>query len=77
MPTILILKGFRFFFYSNDHDPPHIHVEKDNKTAKYNLIPLELVQSKRFNASELKDIRIMVEDNVELFKQKWDEYFNN
>ena len=77
MPTVIVIKGYRFFFYSNDHDPIHIHVEKDAKTAKVNLIPIEFVRSKGFNASELKKIRIMVEENVELFKEKWNEYFNN
>ena len=77
MPTVVILKGFRFFFYSNDHDPLHIHVEKDEKTAKFNLEPVSLVKSKRFNASELRVVRRLIEDNVEQFKLKWDEYFNN
>ncbi len=77
MPTLIILDGYRFFFYSNDHDPPHIHIEKDNKTAKFNLEPIELVKSKRFNAAELKKIRIMVEDNVELCKQRWNEFCND
>ena len=77
MPTVVIINGFRFFFYSNDHEPMHIHVEKDNKTAKFRLEPIELLKSKRFNSSELKKIRIMVEENVELFNQKWNEYFNN
>lgn len=77
MPTVIIIKGFRFFFYSNDHDPVHIHIEKDNKTAKFYLTPVELVKSKRFNASELKVIRRLTEENEELFKVKWNEYFNN
>ena len=77
MPTLKILDGYRFFFYSNDHDPPHIHIEKDNKTAKFNLVPVELVKSQKFNASELKKIRIMVEDNVEFFKKEWNEFFND
>ena len=77
MPTVIIIKGFRFFFYSNDHDPEHIHIEKDNKTAKFYLTPVELVKSKRFNASELKVIRRLTEENEELFKVKWNEYFNN
>lgn len=77
MPTLKILNGYRFFFYSNDHEPPHIHIEKDNKTAKFNLEPVELVKSKRFNSSELKSIRILVEDNVELFKKEWNEFFNS
>lgn len=77
MPTILKINGFRFFFYSNEHLPIHIHVEKDNKTAKFNLEEIELVKSRGFNASELKEIRKLVSTNVELFKNKWNEYFNN
>jgi hypothetical protein len=52
-------KGYRFFFYSNDHLPKHIHVEKAEKTAKFNLEPIELVASKKFSASELREIRIL------------------
>jgi len=77
MPTVKIIYGYRFFFYSNDHDPIHIHVEKDKKTAKYYLQPFELVKSRGFNASELKKLGIIIEDNLELLKQKWYEYFNN
>ncbi|MBQ3439037.1 MAG: DUF4160 domain-containing protein [Bacteroidales bacterium] len=29
MPTIFIVFGFCFKFYSNDHEPVHIHVTKD------------------------------------------------
>ncbi|MDQ2718463.1 MAG: DUF4160 domain-containing protein [Bacteroidota bacterium] len=35
----------------------HIHVEKDNKTAKFNIEFIELVRSSKFNAKELKDVR--------------------
>ncbi len=77
MPTILIKNGYRFFFYSNDHNPPHIHIEKDNKTAKYNLNPVELVSSKGFKATEISKIRNIVQENNNLFTRKWDEYFNN
>ncbi len=76
MPTILRIKGFRFFFYSNDHTPIHIHVEKDNKTAKFYLNPVELERSRGFNAKEIKELRKLVNDNFELFKNKWNEYFN-
>ena len=59
MPTILNKNGFRFFFYVNDHYPMHIHVEKDDKTAKF------------------KNIRKLVEENIELFKNKWKEFYDN
>lgn len=77
MPTILIKDGYRFFFYSNDHEPVHIHIEKNNRTAKFNLSPIELVRSSKFNAKELKVMRKLVEENIDLFKIKWNEYFNN
>jgi len=77
MPTILRIKGYRFFFYSNDHSPAHIHVEKDDKTAKFKLDTLNLARSKGFNAKEISEIRTYVADNIDLFKSKWNEYFNN
>jgi len=77
MPVILLLYGYRFFFYANDHLPKHIHVEKGEGTAKFNLYPVELVRSRRFNASEINYIRKLVLENRELFSDKWDEYFNN
>jgi len=75
MPTILRIKGYRFFFYINDHSPPHIHIEKGKSTAKYLLSNARLVRSKRFNSSELSEIRKLVLQNQELLKQKWDEHF--
>jgi len=68
--TILRTKGYRFFFYINDHHPPHIHVEKERSTAKFLLKNAELVKSKRFNASELSEMRKIILENIELFKTK-------
>ncbi len=77
MPTILLTKGYRFFFYINDHTPPHIHIEKNRSTAKFFLKNAELAKSKRFNAKELSEIRNIIVENLELFKTKWDEHFTN
>ena len=77
LPTVLIHRNYRFFFYCNDHSPVHIHVEKKGKTAKFNLEPLELIRSNKFNALELRRIRKLIEVNQELFKHKWNEFFNN
>ena len=76
MPTVVIIDGFRFFFYSNEHLPKHIHVEKAEKTAKFDIEVVELTKSYRFSASELKLIRKLIEVNQELFIQKWDEFFS-
>lgn len=43
MPTYFLFNGMRFFFYSNDHEPIHIHVTKAKggreAKAKFNAIP--------------------------------------
>ncbi len=76
MPTVVIINGYRFFFYVNDHSPVHIHIEKGDGTAKFNLEPIELLKSRRFKANEIVEMRKLVIRNTELFKDKWDEYFN-
>ena len=36
MPTILLIFGWRFYFYSNENNEPiHIHVEKAEMEAKF------------------------------------------
>ena len=77
MPTVFYIEGFRFFFYSNEHLPKHIHVEKAEKTAKFNIENIELIKSYGFNAAELKQIRNFVEENQQVLIQKWNEFFNN
>ncbi len=77
MPTILRIGKFRFFFYSNEHLPKHIHVECDDGVAKFSLISCELVKAKRLNATEINRIRKLVVENKGQLINKWDEYFNN
>jgi hypothetical protein len=77
MPTIIKINGFRFFFYTNEHLPIHVHIEKEGKVAKYNLEPVELIKSSKFNAQELRQIRKIIEENKEQFIIKWNEDFNN
>ncbi len=76
MPTVLRIKGFRFFFFSNEGDEPvHIHVESDNKYAKFWLEPVQLARSVGYSARELSEIRDLIMGNVSVFKRRWHEYF--
>lgn len=46
MPTVLRSGPYRFFFYSSDHDePPHVHIERDDRIAKFWLDPVRLASS--------------------------------
>jgi hypothetical protein len=76
MPTVLIIGPYRFFFYSGDQDePPHIHVEHDNHTAKFWLQPVRLQNSGGFKPKELNRIQTLVEENQARFLEEWNEYF--
>ena len=77
MPTALKLGPHRFFFFSREgNEPPHIHVETADNAAKFWLEPVELVWAVGYNSRELRRLRETVEENVELFLEKWHEHFN-
>ena len=76
MPTILRVGPFRFFFYAGDRDEPcHVHIERDDKTAKVWIDPVRLQSSDGFSRKELSRIlEIIVEHRFE-FQEAWNEYF--
>lgn len=76
MPTIFIFFGFRFMFFSNDHEPIHVHIVKDDNEAKYNIEPLGLVYNRGFKKNELKMIESVIEENLEVIAARWKEFFN-
>ena len=78
MPTVLIVKGFRFFFFSLEgNEPPRIHIEHGNKVGKFWLNPVNIASSYGFRSHELSKIRMLVIQNRELFLEKWYEYFGD
>ncbi|MDI6766017.1 MAG: DUF4160 domain-containing protein [Bacteroidota bacterium] len=78
MPTVLRINKYRFFFFSRENDEPiHIHVESNDNYAKFWLEPVELAKSVGYTAKELNDIRKIVLENVNLFKEKWYAYFGH
>ncbi len=78
MPTVLRVKGYRFFFFSLEgREPPHIHIEAAEKVAKFWLNPVSLAKSRGFRSGELSEVQGIVEENRELFEGKWHEHFGN
>jgi Domain of unknown function (DUF4160) len=76
MPTVLRIGPFRFFFYSLENgEPVHIHVESDDKSAKFWLQPVELARSQGFRSHEITRLREIVIENRTKFQEAWDEHF--
>jgi hypothetical protein len=80
MPNILLWKGYRFFFYSNEGKPlegRHIHIRKDKIVAKFWLDPEpSLASCWGMTSNELNGLEYVVRENVALFRSKWDERFS-
>lgn len=78
MPTVLRIKGYRFFFFSLEgNEPPHIHVEENDNIAKFWLTSVKLASSYGFRSHDLTTIRELVVKNRKLFLEKWDEHFSS
>ena len=77
MPTVLRAGRYRFLFYSSDaEEPPHVHVERDNNSAKFWLSPVRLQSSGGFKPVEVRRIQRLVEQYREALLRSWDAYFN-
>ena len=78
MPTVLRVGPYRFFFYAGDKDePPHIHVERDDKIAKFWLDPIRLKSSGGFSRAEIAKIHKIIDQNRSKMMEAWNEYFTD
>lgn len=77
MPTVLRDGTYRFYFYAGDCDEPqHIHIEREDKVAKFWLDPVRLHRSGGFKREELVRIEKIIRENQAKFMEAWNEYFH-
>ena len=77
MPTVLRSGPYRFLFYSSDaEEPPPVHVERDENSAKFWLSPVRLQSSGGFKPVEVRRVQRLVEQHRDAFLRSWDAYFN-
>lgn len=82
MPTLFIFFGLRFMFYSNEHEPIHIHVIKGKGKIKewaiYQIAPqITLVENNGLKSNELKMAEMVIEENRQIIIDSWDRFFND
>lgn len=78
MPAILRIGAYRFYFYSHEpNEPPHIHIDRDNLTAKFWLQSVSLSQNIGFPAKELRKLQSMVIEHQTQLLEAWYEYFGD
>lgn len=77
MPTVLYINGFRFFFWMNEHEPIHIHVEKGKCNARVVLVPeIEISYNYGFKRKELRSIIDIIICNYGKIIQAWHNAFD-
>ncbi len=78
MPTVLRIGSYRFYFYSHEpNEPPHIHIDKDDSSAKFWLKQVDLASNIGFTKKELNELDKLVTKHQKLFLDKWNEYFSD
>ena len=78
MPTIFRFGPYRFFFYAGDREEPvHVHVERDDKIAKFWIDPVRLQRSGGFSRHEIAEIHKLVEKHIAMITEAWHDYFGH
>lgn len=77
MPTLFIIFGLRFYFYSNEHLPIHVHVKNADGEAKFEVDPVKLVDNKGIKRKDISLAESLIEENKEIIITKWNEHHGN
>lgn len=76
MPTVLREGPYRVHFFSNEnHEPPHVHVDRDDRSAKFWLGPVRQARNRGFPGWELRRIQGMLERNEFRLLEAWHDHF--
>ena len=80
MPTIFNFFGLRFMFFSNDHEPVHVHVVKGKGAVKeyaiFQVVPqIMLLENHGLSKQELRMAEMVVEENSEIIQENWKTFF--
>jgi hypothetical protein len=77
MPKVFEKDGYKFFFYSNEHLPIHVHVRHAGGEAVFEVEPIvELRESQGLRVSQLAKAELLAIEHRELIIQKWHEHLN-
>ena len=76
MPTLFTIFGLRFYFYSEEHLPIHVHVRNSDGRAKIQVAPeVVLIENKGIKPNDLKKALILTNLYKEQITEFWYEFF--
>lgn len=75
-PTVLRIRGFRFYFFSREEPRPHVHVQHGEGEAKFWIDPaVELHANYGLKAKRLAEAQKLVEEHVDEIRNAWTKHF--
>lgn len=76
-PRALLIDGYDFYFFSNEEERMHVHVDKGEDEAKVWIEPkIELAENHGFSPREIKFILKTIEEHERAIRKKWNDHFN-
>jgi len=78
MPKVFEQDGFVFFFYMNEHESIHVHVMRQGKKAKFEIVDGKAVAkiNGKLSSADLKKAAAIASENSKLIETKWHETFD-
>jgi len=82
MPTVLLILGWRFYFFSNENNEPvHIHVSKAEMEGKFWLdeSTFEISEAFTHNMSprDKREIRKIIFEHFDYIIEQWKQFHSN
>jgi hypothetical protein len=79
VPTILLIRGWRFFFYTNEgNEPVHIHCQNAEREAKYwlDVESFEAVEAHAYNMSpaDRRTVRRIILEHFDYIVSEWERF---
>ena len=78
MPEIYRIFGFKIRFFSDDHEPIHVHIVGHDGAARFELKDdkFVLIQSENIKVSDLTRLQKSVNENADIIIDRWHEFFD-
>ena len=73
LPTVLRDDGLNFMIFTNDHEPPHVHVTGGGRKGRFKITPPEVYDYNDFDSKTTKRILKKIADKQDYFLKKWHE----
>jgi hypothetical protein len=75
-PVVQKTRPYRFYFYSHEsNEPPHVHIDRDDQSAKFWLSPVSLAYNLGLSPKEPRKIESITTENQQQLVEAWHDHF--